>query len=68
MKDRMITIKEAAEIMQLSRETVYAMVRSGQLPFFIQLGPQCRSWRCSLSKLYDHLGLIGNFDDDDEDE
>ncbi len=63
MRDRMITVDQAAEIMQLSRETVYAMIKRGQLPF-IQIGK--RTWRCSLSNLYEYLGLQANFDDEDD--
>ncbi len=57
MKDHMITIEQAAEIMQLPYHTVYAMVRRGQLPF-VRLGHHQGAWRCPLSKLYDHIGLI----------
>lgn len=62
MRDRMITIEEAAEIMQLKPHAVWQMVNAGQLPF-IRLGVKGGSWRCSLSKLYDHLGLVGDFDE-----
>ena len=46
-----LTIEEAAEILKLSKITVYKMCVAGELPAFKLRG----SWRIMREKLMDHL-------------
>ena len=61
MNENIIKITEAAVILEMSKQTTYNLIRSGDIPGFYQLG-QGRQWRCKRKgffKWHESLGLSG---------
>ena len=45
MGDRLLHIREVAAMTALSRATIYTMMRSGDFPRPLQVGPRAVRWR-----------------------
>ena len=52
MSERLLTISEAAELLQLHPETVRNWIRDGRLPWGMKLG---RLWRIRMSALVEWM-------------
>lgn len=61
MLDRMLSIKEAAVILNMSYQTCHRLVREGKIKGFVKID---KMYRCSLSKLAKQYGLQYKFDTD----
>lgn len=46
--DRLITISEVMERTSLSRSYIHALVKKGQFPKQIKMGPKCSRWSEAL--------------------
>ena len=47
MEDRLLKRREVEEITGLSRSTIYRMVKTGQFPQPVRVGPKAVRWRLS---------------------
>jgi excisionase family DNA binding protein len=53
-EDKLLTLEQVAEYLQVHRDTVYTLLRSGRLKGF-QLGGRKASWRIGENDLRDFL-------------
>jgi excisionase family DNA binding protein len=53
-EDRLLTLEQVAEYLQVHRDTVYTLLRSGRLKGF-QLGGRKASWRIGQDDLREFL-------------
>ena len=47
MEDRIVRLKEVAEITGLSNSTIRRRIKDGSFPAGFKLGPRARGWRLS---------------------
>lgn len=55
MKDRLISLKEAAQILCLSLRAIYRLIANGELPKPVRIGRSSRLYESDLQKYLETL-------------